>query len=76
MSYPPMSPTSAVGSLQSEIQSLRSEMQRKVERYEISAITGNVSNLERALGEISSVVDGLCERVQFLEEERAYNEHH
>jgi len=54
-------------SLQRDIEDLRSELQKKADRYEVHSFNSAVDCLEHSLREISSEVDGLRTRMQEVE---------
>ena len=64
----PYPPTSAIGSLQSEIQSLKNELRRAANDYEVSEIRRRVVALESAVREIRAEIDGIVSRLQELQE--------
>lgn len=56
---PLFSPTSGLGILQSEIQSLRSSVQRKAENYEVSDVKSRLTTLEHQINELRANLDEL-----------------
>ena len=70
MSYPPQAPWTGVGSLQSDMSQLRSEISafRSDIYREASARSSDVGRLERTLGEICTILTALESRVQEIEE--------
>jgi len=63
----PQPPWTNIGALQSDVDCLKSELQRKVNSYEVSSLRSTVDRLESSLREISSEVDGLRTRKQEVE---------
>jgi len=66
----PAAPWTDIGAIQSEIHSLQSELSRKVNNYELSALHGRLDRLEHSVLEIRALFDGLQSRMQMLEETR------
>lgn len=66
MPYQP--PWSDIGQVQRDIDQLRRELHDKANDYEVREILRRVDSLEHSLRQIISDVDGVCSRVQILEE--------
>lgn len=63
--YDPFSPTGQA------IRELESQLYRKVERYELDSLRGDVDRLEYSLRESRAEVDGLRAQLSLLEERLA-----
>ena len=66
--YPLQSPTTGLGSLQQDVFRIERELHQKANSYEISTLTHDVIRLASAIGQLSTVVDGLLTRLQEVEE--------
>ena len=60
-------PWTQIGSLQIDVQDIKSELRRKVDDHEIHALSRRVDSLEHTVREASSSIDRLLDRVQDLE---------
>lgn len=67
--FPLQPPWTGLGSLQSEVSSIQSELRRKANDYEVSTISSTVARLEREVGEISTICDELRTQLQACQEE-------
>ncbi len=67
MSYPPQAPWTGIGSLQSEVQDIRSALHGKADKHEIHSLDSRLASVERSLGEISASCDGLSRRLETIE---------
>jgi len=61
-------PWTQIGALQQEISSIKSELSRKAEGYEIHSINIRLDSMEHTLWEIGSALDGLISRLQATED--------
>ena len=61
---------SQIGSLQSDIRDIKSELNRKVNSYEISSLNSKVASLEHTIGQLSTEVNGILFKLQTLEENK------
>ena len=61
-------PWTDVGSLQSDISSLRDELRRKANDYDVSSLVRRVDSLEHTVRELGSTVDGFQSRLYEVEE--------
>ena len=68
--YPPQAPWTGIGALQQEVSSIKSDLHRKANSYEISTLSSKVDSLEHTIRELRTEIDGLCSRLQTLEESR------
>lgn len=68
MTGPLSAPWTEIGRLQSEIQSLNSKLQGKVNSYEVSSLTSSMASLECTIREISSTLDGFRNELSELQE--------
>lgn len=66
--YPPQAPWTGIGALQSDISSIKSELRGKADDYKISSLNSDVATVASSIRELSSVVDGLLDRVQTCED--------
>ena len=64
----PRAPWTDTGRLQSDILSIKSELSRKVNNYEITSLNSKVVSLEHTLGELCTKVTGLCSQLQELQQ--------
>ncbi len=60
-------PTTGLGQLQGEINSLRLALGRKAESHEVATALTRLDRLEHSVREIRSLVDGLVSRLQGAE---------
>ncbi len=67
MSYPSQAPWTGIGSLQSDVSEIRSQLHGKADKYELHSVIGKLDSLERECREIRSAVDGLRDRIERLE---------
>ena len=66
----PRAPWTEIGSLQSDIHNLRSEIGRKAESHEVHSLNRRLDTLEHTCREIGSKVDDFVYKLQELEEAR------
>lgn len=69
MSGPLHYPGSDLGRIQGDISRLEQQLNRKADDHEISTLNSNISDLARSVGELSSVCDGILNRLEACEEE-------
>lgn len=62
-------PWTEIGRCQADIQSIKSELHRKADSYEIHEINRRLDRLEHSVREISSALDGLLSRLQACEDQ-------
>jgi len=67
MAYPTQAPWTGIGSLQSDVSSLKQELSRKAESYELHSINRRLDHLEHSMREIRSMLDSLRNRIETLE---------
>ncbi len=63
-------PGTAIGSLSSDLATLKNELNRKADDHEIHSLSSKVDSLECSMREIRSETDELRYRLQALEEGR------
>ena len=59
-------PWTEIGSLQSDIRSLESELRNKGETHEIHTLSSRMDSMEHSLGELSSLFDGIRTELQVI----------
>ena len=64
----PQPPWTPIGSLQSDVQSITSQLARKADTHEIHSLNSKLDSLERTMREISTTLNGVLSRLQELEE--------
>ncbi len=60
-------PWTEIGRIQTEVDSLKSELRGKVDNHELHSTKSTLARLEHSLGAIHTEVDGLCARIEALE---------
>ena len=68
--YPPQAPWTGIGSLQQEVSSLKQELNRKADKYEISSLNSKMVSLEYTIRELRTEIDGLRFELQRLQESK------
>lgn len=63
----PQAPWTGVGAIQGELSSLKQEIDRKANSYEIHDINRKMDSLERECRNIRSEIDGILTKLQELE---------
>jgi len=61
-------PWTQIGALQQEVSSIKSELSRKAESYEIHSLNSRLDSVEHTVREIVSALDGLVFRLQAIED--------
>lgn len=61
-------PWTEIGNLQSEINSLKSQLSQKADSHEIHTINSTMDGLECSIREFSSTLDGLRSEIETLQE--------
>ena len=69
--YPDQAPWTDIGSLQSDISSIKSALIGKADSHEIHSLARRLDSLEHTCREISSEVDGFKYRMQTMESQIA-----
>jgi len=64
--FPPAFPSSQLGQLEREIDSLKSEIGRKANDYEVNTLRGKVDSLEHTIGELRSEIVSFRSELQEL----------
>ena len=64
--YPPQHPCSPTGQLESEVRSLRSELNNKANSYEITSFSSSLDSLQRSVSELRSEFAGIWAELQEL----------
>jgi flagellar biosynthesis chaperone FliJ len=70
MGYPNQPPWTGLGSLQSDVSDIKSQLHGKVDSHEIHSINSRLDRLEHTMREISSALDELRHRCEILEENK------
>ena len=65
---PLRAPWTDTGRLQSDILSIKNELSRKVNNYEITSLNSRVVSLEHTVRELCTEVTGLCSQLQELQQ--------
>ncbi len=67
-------PWTQIGSLQSDVESIKQTLHGKVDDHELRSAKSSLDRVENSLREIRTEVDGLCSRVQALEDAHVHDE--
>lgn len=67
MSYPSQAPWTGIGSLQSDVSEIRSQLHGKADKYELHSIVSKLDSVERECREIRSALDGFRDRIERME---------
>jgi len=65
--YPQQAPWTGIGSVQSDIHEIRTELRSKADDYKVSSIDSRLDTLVNAVRDISTVCDGILSRLEALE---------
>lgn len=60
--------------MQQEIRILKVDINRKVDRHEITTLTGEVANLKHTIGELRTEINSFCSELQALQESKRLRE--
>lgn len=63
-------PWTNVGNLQSDVCQMKTELKGKANGYEVSSLNGRVEALVHAVADVSTVCDGILDRLETLEERK------
>ena len=65
--YPPQAPWTGIGSVQVEVESIKSELLRKANTYEVSTLSSRLDRVEHLVSDVSAEVNRLRDRLQEME---------
>lgn len=65
---PPEPPWTNLGRLESEVSDIKRQLSDMARSHEVHAVAGRLRSVEYTLQEMRTELDGLCYRVQVLEE--------
>ena len=68
----PQAPWTEIGAIQQEIRSLRDDISRKADRYELDEVCRRLDSMECSLWEISTSIAGVLDRVEAIEHRQRY----
>lgn len=65
--FPPTSPTSIAGQLETEIRQVKNDLRSKANDYEVRTLSNRVDALVSAVRDVSSVCNGILSRLETCE---------